>query len=30
LRVRLSGLDIPYHGPHCLRHYGERYKMVRD
>lgn len=20
LRVRLSGLDIPYHGPHCLRH----------
>lgn len=20
LRVRRSGLDIPYHGPHCLRH----------
>ncbi|WP_244086377.1 tyrosine-type recombinase/integrase, partial [Desulforhabdus sp. TSK] len=20
LRVRLSGLDIPYQGPHCLRH----------
>ena len=20
LRARLSGLDIPYHGPHCLRH----------